>query len=247
MQRIAAGLQVAHERDHPSRRVADNIIVPGGDVARAKIIDFGIARSTMLNEGTVIGSGLPASTTTSRLSRSACSAATSPRNRHLQPGLVLVQASPAPIDMGGAGADRREAARCRTWARSTCACPLLTVLQPDPDQRLSRWPRSQSVRGPPARHGGRAARGSASGARAEPAPGDAGGALFGGAADRAGHGGRRLRLSRCLRPGSPGAAAPSCSRHQNHGADCRPLTLSRPPARPCVLAAHAADPAHTPA
>ena len=33
-------------------------MVPGGDVGRAKIIDFGIARSTQLNkEGTIIGSG----------------------------------------------------------------------------------------------------------------------------------------------------------------------------------------------
>ena len=58
MQRVAAGLQAAHERGIIHRDVSpDNIIVPGGDVARAKIIDFGIARSTELNEGTVIGSG----------------------------------------------------------------------------------------------------------------------------------------------------------------------------------------------
>jgi Protein kinase domain len=58
MQRLAAGLQAAHERGIIHRDVSpDNIIIPGGDVARAKIIDFGIARSTQLNEGTVIGSG----------------------------------------------------------------------------------------------------------------------------------------------------------------------------------------------
>jgi Protein kinase domain len=58
MQRVAAGLHVAHERGIIHRDVSpDNIIVPGGDLSRAKIIDFGIARSTELNEGTVIGSG----------------------------------------------------------------------------------------------------------------------------------------------------------------------------------------------
>src|SRR5262245_32810646 len=58
MQRVAAGLQAAHERGIVHRDVSpDNILVPGGDVARAKIIDFGIARSTRLSQGTVIGSG----------------------------------------------------------------------------------------------------------------------------------------------------------------------------------------------
>src|SRR5262249_6356528 len=36
---------------------SDNIMIPGGDVARAKIIDFGIARSTLLGEHTIIGGG----------------------------------------------------------------------------------------------------------------------------------------------------------------------------------------------
>jgi serine/threonine-protein kinase len=57
-QRLAAGLHAAHERGIIHRDVApDNIIVPDGDVARAKIIDFGIARSTRLGEGTIIGDG----------------------------------------------------------------------------------------------------------------------------------------------------------------------------------------------
>src|SRR3954453_5584578 len=58
MLRVAAGLQAAHEGGIVHRDVTpDNIIIPGGDVARAKIIDFGIARSTQLSEATVIGSG----------------------------------------------------------------------------------------------------------------------------------------------------------------------------------------------
>jgi serine/threonine protein kinase len=58
MRRIAAGLQAAHERGIVHRDVSpDNIIVPLGDVTRAKIIDFGIARSTQLGDKTIIGSG----------------------------------------------------------------------------------------------------------------------------------------------------------------------------------------------
>ena len=58
MRRIASGLQAAHERGIIHRDVSpDNILVPFGDVTRAKIIDFGIARSTQLGDKTIIGSG----------------------------------------------------------------------------------------------------------------------------------------------------------------------------------------------
>ena len=58
MRRVASGLQAAHERGIIHRDVSpDNIIVPLGDVARAKIIDFGIARSTQFGDKTIIGSG----------------------------------------------------------------------------------------------------------------------------------------------------------------------------------------------
>jgi serine/threonine protein kinase len=58
MQRVAGGLQAAHERGIIHRDVSpDNIIIPDGDVGRSKIIDFGIARSTKLADGTVIGGG----------------------------------------------------------------------------------------------------------------------------------------------------------------------------------------------
>ncbi|HEV2555681.1 MAG TPA: serine/threonine-protein kinase [Bosea sp. (in: a-proteobacteria)] len=56
--RIGPGLHAAHLLGIVHRDVSpDNIILPGGSVARAKIIDFGIARSSILGEGTVIGSG----------------------------------------------------------------------------------------------------------------------------------------------------------------------------------------------
>uniref|UniRef100_A0A9E8A2H4 Protein kinase n=1 Tax=Bosea sp. NBC_00436 TaxID=2969620 RepID=A0A9E8A2H4_9HYPH len=57
-QRVGPGLHAAHRLGIIHRDISpDNIILPGGDPSRAKIIDFGIARSSVLGEGTVIGSG----------------------------------------------------------------------------------------------------------------------------------------------------------------------------------------------
>ena len=56
LRRIASGLQVAHEHGIIHRDISpDNIIVPYNDVGRAKVIDFGIARTTQ--HGTVISGG----------------------------------------------------------------------------------------------------------------------------------------------------------------------------------------------
>jgi serine/threonine protein kinase len=56
--RLASGFNAAHERGIIHRDVSpDNIIISQNDVARAKIIDFGIARSTQLGDTTIVGSG----------------------------------------------------------------------------------------------------------------------------------------------------------------------------------------------
>jgi len=56
--RLASGLQAAHELGIVHRDVSpDNVILPGGNVARAKIIDFGIARTTLAGDQTIIGGG----------------------------------------------------------------------------------------------------------------------------------------------------------------------------------------------
>jgi serine/threonine protein kinase len=57
-QRTATALHEAHRNGIIHRDVSpDNILVPEGDVGRAKIIDFGIARSTRSDDTTIIGVG----------------------------------------------------------------------------------------------------------------------------------------------------------------------------------------------
>ncbi len=54
--RLASGLNAAHEAGTVHRDLSpDNIILPGGNVDRAKIIDFGIARSANIGGETLIG------------------------------------------------------------------------------------------------------------------------------------------------------------------------------------------------
>ena len=54
--RLASGLAAAHEAGVIHRDLSpDNIVLPGGKVSRAKIIDFGIARSTSAGGGTLLG------------------------------------------------------------------------------------------------------------------------------------------------------------------------------------------------
>jgi serine/threonine-protein kinase len=56
--RIARGLHAAHHQGITHRDISpDNIIVQGGDVGQAMIIDFGIARATRAGEETVVDEG----------------------------------------------------------------------------------------------------------------------------------------------------------------------------------------------
>src|SRR6266481_2126806 len=57
-QRLAAGLNAAHQHGIVHRDLSpDHVLITAGDLAKAKIIDFGIARSTRGGDGTIIGSG----------------------------------------------------------------------------------------------------------------------------------------------------------------------------------------------
>ena len=142
MQRLAAGLQAAHERGVIHRDVSpDNIIIPGGDVARAKIIDFGIARSTLLSEGTVIGSGFAGKHNyVSPEQIGLFGGNVTARSDIYSLGLVLVQAlTGRAIDMGGTQVQIVEKRRKvpDLGAIDMRFRPLLErMLQPEPEKRL---------------------------------------------------------------------------------------------------------------
>ncbi|MEM7694514.1 MAG: protein kinase [Pseudomonadota bacterium] len=58
-ERLADGLKAAHALSVFHRDIKpDNIILPGREVERAKIIDFGIAKAATLGEGTIIGDSI---------------------------------------------------------------------------------------------------------------------------------------------------------------------------------------------
>ena len=55
-ERMASGLAAAHDKGIYHRDISpDNVILPGGRIENAKIIDFGIAKSTATGEKTLIG------------------------------------------------------------------------------------------------------------------------------------------------------------------------------------------------
>jgi eukaryotic-like serine/threonine-protein kinase len=56
--KVAAGMQVAHSEGVVHRDLStDNIILAGNSVSKPKVIDFGIARSSAINDSTLLSSG----------------------------------------------------------------------------------------------------------------------------------------------------------------------------------------------
>lgn len=144
IQRVAAGLQAAHEGGIVHRDVSpDNIIIPGGDMARAKIIDFGIARSTRLDdEGTVVGSGFAGKYNyVSPEQLGLFGAEVTPKSDIYSFGLVLAQSlRESPLDMGGNHVEVLEKRRVVPDLSSIepRLRPLVEwMLQPNPDDRPS--------------------------------------------------------------------------------------------------------------
>ena len=139
MQRLASGLQAAHDRQIIHRDVSpSNIIIPSGDVAGAKIIDFGIARSTQ--HGTVIGSGFAGTANyVSPEQLGMFGGDVGARSDIYSLALVLVCAlTGRPIDMGGSQVEIIEKRRKvpDLGAIDMRFRPLLEkMLQPDPSQR----------------------------------------------------------------------------------------------------------------
>lgn len=153
MQRIAAGLHAAHERGIIHRDVSpDNIIIPSGDMAKAKIIDFGIARSTRLDdEGTIIGSGFAGKYNyVSPEQLGLFGGLVTPKSDIYSLGLVLAEAlRHGPIDMGGNHVDvieKRRVVPDLGPIDQRLRLLIERMLQPNPNDRpasmaeVAEWP-----------------------------------------------------------------------------------------------------------
>ena len=150
MHRLASGLQAAHEHGIIHRDISpDNVIIPNSDVARAKIIDFGIARTTQ--HGTVIGGGFAGKLNyVSPEQVGLFGGAVTPKSDIYSLGLVLVEGlNGQALDMGGTHFDIVEKRRKTPdlGAVDMRFRPLLEkMLQPDPANRpnsmtaISEWP-----------------------------------------------------------------------------------------------------------
>lgn len=139
-QRLAAGFQAAHEAGIIHRDVSpDNVILPGSDPARAKIIDFGIARAPVGGQ-TVIGDGFAGKCGyVSPEQFGLQGGEVTPRSDIYGLGLVLAQACLGrPIDMGSSPAEcvaRRAAIPDLSGVDARLRPLLETMLRPDPAQR----------------------------------------------------------------------------------------------------------------
>lgn len=156
--RLAAGLEAAHELGIVHRDVApDNVILPGGKAARAKIIDFGIARSPV-GEGTIIGSGFAGKHNyVSPEQLGLFGGEVTAKSDIYSLGLVLAEAlSGRPLDMGGSQLqviDKRRKVPDLSGVDSRMRPLLQRMLQPNPNDRpktmaaVAAWPVGA---GPPA-------------------------------------------------------------------------------------------------
>jgi len=137
--RLAGGLQAAHEAGIVHRDISpDNVILPGGDPARAKIIDFGIARSA--TGQTVIGDGFAGKYDyVSPEQLGLQGGDVTARSDIYSLGLVLAEASRGRrVDMGGSPAEfvaRRSALPDLAGLDARLRPLIEAMLQPDPSRR----------------------------------------------------------------------------------------------------------------
>jgi eukaryotic-like serine/threonine-protein kinase len=140
-ERLAAGLNAAHQHGIIHRDLSpDNVLIPSGDLARAKIIDFGIARSTRVGDGTIIGSGFAGKYNyVSPEQLGLFGGEVTAKSDIYSLGLVLAEClTGRPIDMGGTQFDILEKRRIVPDLRAIDRRfrPLLEkMLQPNPADR----------------------------------------------------------------------------------------------------------------
>lgn len=141
--RLALGLAAAHAQGVVHRDLSpDNVILPGGRIDDAKLIDFGIAKQTEGSKATIIGTdfaGKYAFAAPEQLGMHG--GEVGPRADIYSLGLVLAAAAlGGPIDMGnspGTAVQARLRVPDLTKVPADLRASLTKMLQPDPAQRAS--------------------------------------------------------------------------------------------------------------
>ena len=138
---VADGLALAHEAGVVHRDLSpDNIILRGGDVGRPKLIDFGIAKSANLGEGTLIGGGFAGKYNfISPEQLGIHNREVDARSDIYSLGLVMAASLRGrPLDMGGSHVDvieKRSRPPDISDIDETMRPLIEAMLQPDPDAR----------------------------------------------------------------------------------------------------------------
>jgi serine/threonine-protein kinase len=139
--RLADGLGAVHAANTFHRDLSpDNIILPSGRVERAKIIDFGIARSAKIGDGTLIGGRFAGKYNyVSPEQLGLYGGEVSEQSDIYSLGLVLAAAlRGAPIDMAGSQSevvDKRRMLPDLSGIDAALRPLLVAMLQPDPKNR----------------------------------------------------------------------------------------------------------------
>ncbi len=143
MVRLARGLDKAHIREVTHRDLSpDNVMLPSGDVDRAVLIDFGIAKSTEVTEGTLHGQFAGKFKYISPEQLGHFDGVISPRTDIYGLGLLMAAAMRGrPIDMGSSVVEAVNARRAipdLTGVYPEMQPLIAHMLEPDPNLRPNR-------------------------------------------------------------------------------------------------------------
>ncbi|WP_295579322.1 serine/threonine-protein kinase [uncultured Lamprocystis sp.] len=156
--RLAAGLAEAHRKGAVHRDLSpDNVILPGNQVAAAKLIDFGLSKLTDPTQETIIGSSFAGKYRFASPEQfGLCGGAVDGRSDIYSLGLILAAAALGrPLAMGESFADAlgtRQRVPDLTGIPQTLHPWLAAMLDPDPARRpadldalLTHWPAATRV------------------------------------------------------------------------------------------------------